>query len=88
MYFVYSVFTAAGVILLSPYLLVRGMGRRQYLKNLPERMGRRFPPELSWRLRFGGARRDLGTRRVGGRSAGGTAAGALFEAAISAIGDW
>ncbi len=46
MYFVYSVFTAAGVLLLSPYFLIRGMGRRQYLKNLPERMGRRFPPEL------------------------------------------
>ena len=47
MYFVYSVFTAAGVLLLSPYFLIRGMGRRQYLKNLPERMGRRFPPELT-----------------------------------------
>ena len=47
MYFVYSVFTAAGVLLLSPYLLLRGMGRRQYLKNLPERMGMRFPPELT-----------------------------------------
>jgi 3-deoxy-D-manno-octulosonic-acid transferase len=57
MYFVYSVFTAAGVILLSPYLLVRGMGRRQYLKNLPERMGRRFPPELS----DGNAAAGLGT---------------------------
>jgi 3-deoxy-D-manno-octulosonic-acid transferase len=52
MYFVYSVFTAAGVLLLSPYLLLRGMGRRQYLKNLPERMGMRFPPEL---LAAGGA---------------------------------
>jgi 3-deoxy-D-manno-octulosonic-acid transferase len=46
MYFVYSVFTAVGVLLLSPYLLLRGLGRRQYLKNLPERMGMRFPPEL------------------------------------------
>jgi 3-deoxy-D-manno-octulosonic-acid transferase len=46
MYLVYSVFTAVGVVLLSPYLLIRGLGRRQYLKNLPERMGRRFPPEL------------------------------------------
>jgi len=46
MYFAYSVFTAVGVLLLSPYLLLRGLGRRQYLKNLPERMGMRFPPEL------------------------------------------
>jgi 3-deoxy-D-manno-octulosonic-acid transferase len=46
MYFFYSLFTAAGVIVLSPYLLVRGLGRRQYLKNLPERLGRRFHPEL------------------------------------------
>jgi 3-deoxy-D-manno-octulosonic-acid transferase len=46
MYFVYSVFTAAGILLLSPYFVIRGMGRRQYLKNLPERMGKRFPPEL------------------------------------------
>ena len=47
MYFVYSALTAVGVLLFSPYLLVRGMGRRQYLKNLPERLGRRFPPELT-----------------------------------------
>src|SRR5579872_2546718 len=46
MYFVYSVLTAVAVVLLSPYLLVRGAGRRQYLKNLPERMAWRFPPEL------------------------------------------
>jgi len=47
MYFVYSVLTAAVVILLSPYLLVRGAGRSQYLKNFPERMAWRFPPELA-----------------------------------------
>jgi 3-deoxy-D-manno-octulosonic-acid transferase len=46
MYLVYSVFTALGVLLLSPYLLIRGLGRRQYVRNLPERMGRRFPPDL------------------------------------------
>ena len=46
MYFVYSVLTAAAVVLLSPYLLVKGAGRRQYLKNFPERMAWRFPPEL------------------------------------------
>ena len=81
MYFVYSVFTAAGVLLLSPYFLIRGMGRRQYLKNLPERLGRRFPPELR-DADAGGAGGDLGTRRVGGRGAGGFAAGAVAEAAI------
>ncbi len=46
MYFLYSVLTAAVVLLLSPYLLVKGAGRRQYLKNLPDRMAWRFPPEL------------------------------------------
>lgn len=47
MYFVYSILTAAAVILLSPYLLIRGAGRRQYLKNFPERMGWRFPQQLA-----------------------------------------
>jgi 3-deoxy-D-manno-octulosonic-acid transferase len=55
MYFVYSVLTAAAVVLLSPYLLVRGAGRRQYLKNLPDRMAWRFPPELTAKNSAGGA---------------------------------
>jgi 3-deoxy-D-manno-octulosonic-acid transferase len=57
MYFLYSLVTAAAVVLLSPYLLVRGLGRRQYLKNLPDRMGWRFPPELT-------AKRDAGTGAI------------------------
>jgi len=46
MYFFYSMFTAAGVILLSPYFLVKGIAQGKYLRNLPERLGRRFPAEL------------------------------------------
>jgi 3-deoxy-D-manno-octulosonic-acid transferase len=46
MYALYSLLTAAGVLLLSPYFLVRGMIQRKYLGNLPERLGWRFPPEL------------------------------------------
>lgn len=47
MYFLYSFLTGAAVLLFSPYLLVRGAGRRQYLKNLPDRMAWRFPPKLA-----------------------------------------
>ncbi len=39
MYFLYSVLTAAGVILLSPYFLVRGLRHGKYLHSLRERMG-------------------------------------------------
>ena len=46
MYALYSLLTAAGVFLLSPYFLVRGLIRRKYLSNIPERLGWRFPPEL------------------------------------------
>jgi 3-deoxy-D-manno-octulosonic-acid transferase len=34
------------MLLLSPYLLVRGLIQGKYLSNIPERMGWRFPPEL------------------------------------------
>lgn len=46
MYALYSLLTAAGLLLLSPYFLVRGLMQRKYLSNLPERLGWRFPQEL------------------------------------------
>jgi len=46
MYALYSLLTAVGVLLLSPYFLIRGLIQGKYLANLPERMGWRFPPEL------------------------------------------
>lgn len=46
MYALYSLLTAAGMLLLSPYLLLRGLIQGKYLSNMPERLGWRFPPEL------------------------------------------
>ena len=46
MYALYSLLTAAGMILLSPYFLVRRWIQGKYLNNIPERLGWRFPPEL------------------------------------------
>lgn len=46
MYALYSLLTAAGVLLLSPYFLVRGLIHGKYLSNIPERLGWRFPPGL------------------------------------------
>jgi 3-deoxy-D-manno-octulosonic-acid transferase len=45
-YLIYSLLTAAGMILLSPYFLLRAMVRGKGLDNLPERLGWRFPAEL------------------------------------------
>ncbi len=47
MYALYSLLTAASVLLLSPYFLLRGLIQGKYLSNIRERMGWRFPPELS-----------------------------------------
>ena len=47
MYFLYSLITAAGLVLLAPYFLARGLRRDKNLRNLPERLGLRFPPELA-----------------------------------------
>src|SRR5579863_9552161 len=58
MYALYSLLTAAGMLLLSPYFLLRGLIQGKYLGNLPERMGWRFPPEL----------RDAKTRDSAGKS--------------------
>lgn len=46
MYALYSLLTALGVLLLSPYFLVRGLFQGKYLRNIPERLGWRFPREL------------------------------------------
>jgi 3-deoxy-D-manno-octulosonic-acid transferase len=47
MYFLYSVVITAGLIVLAPYFLLRGLRRGKNLRNLPERLGLRFPPELT-----------------------------------------
>ena len=45
MYFLYSVFTFIGMLLLAPYYAVQGFRRGKYWHNLRERLGR-LPPEL------------------------------------------
>ena len=45
-YFLYSAITGAGMLLLSPYFLYKGLRERKYLQNLPERMAWKFPTEL------------------------------------------
>ena len=47
MYLLYSLVTAVGTILLTPYVLLRKVRREKYLPNLRERLGLRFPPELA-----------------------------------------
>ncbi len=39
MYLLYSLLTAAGMVLLSPYFLIRGLLRGKDLGNIPERLG-------------------------------------------------
>lgn len=46
MYALYNLLTAVGMILLSPYFLVRGLIHGKYLDNIPERLGWKFPAEL------------------------------------------
>ena len=60
MYAFYSLLTGTAMVLLSPYFLVRGMISGKYLRQVAERLGWRFPPEL----------------RVGGMSVPGSDAGA------------
>jgi 3-deoxy-D-manno-octulosonic-acid transferase len=45
-YTLYSLLTAAGMILLSPYFLIRGLIHGKYLGHVRERLGWGFPPEL------------------------------------------
>ncbi len=40
MYFLYSVLTAAGMLLLVPYFLIQGLRRGKYLHSIGERLGR------------------------------------------------
>jgi 3-deoxy-D-manno-octulosonic-acid transferase len=47
MYFLYSLITAVGTILLTPYVLASKVQRKKYLPNLWERLGLKFPPELA-----------------------------------------
>ena len=46
MYSLYSLLTAVGMFLLSPYFLVRGLAGGKYFGNLRERLGWAFPEEL------------------------------------------
>jgi len=46
MYALYSLLTAAGMLLLSPYFLVRGLMDGKYLGNIRERLGWKFSNEL------------------------------------------
>src|SRR3984893_7338601 len=47
MYFLYSLITAVGTILLTPYVLLSQVRRKKYLPNLSERLGLKFAPELT-----------------------------------------
>ena len=46
MYALYSLLTAAGMVLLSPYFLIRGLIDGKYLGHVRERLGWGFPQEL------------------------------------------
>jgi len=46
MYVLYSLLTAAGMVLLLPYFLIRGLIRGKNVNNVRERLGWKFPPEL------------------------------------------
>src|ERR1035437_820789 len=46
MYLLYSLLTAAGMVLLSPYFLIRGLMRGRDLSNIPERLGWKCPSSL------------------------------------------
>lgn len=47
MYFLYSLVTAAGIVLLAPYVLLSSARRRKYLPSLWQRLGFQYPPELA-----------------------------------------
>jgi 3-deoxy-D-manno-octulosonic-acid transferase len=46
MYALYSLVMAAGMLLLLPYFLLRGLVQGKYLNNIRDRLGWRFPAEL------------------------------------------
>jgi 3-deoxy-D-manno-octulosonic-acid transferase len=47
MHFVYNVLTTAALLFFAPYFLLRDWRRGKSLRNLPERLGLRFPPEVA-----------------------------------------
>src|ERR1700688_2076133 len=59
MYALYSLLTAAGMLLLSPYFLLRGLVQGKYLGNIPERLGWRFPAELGGENSSGSAEKAI-----------------------------
>ena len=89
MYVLYSLLTAAGMFLLSPYFLIRGLIRGKYLDNIPERLGWKFPAGAS-RRQSGGTQGkiDLDPRGFRGRSAGRVALGEAAQATIPATCGW
>src|SRR5260370_1509319 len=58
MYALYSLLTAAGMLLLSPYFLIRGLIEGKYFGHIRERLGWGFPLELRTRSE---GRRSEGT---------------------------
>ncbi|HXP80453.1 MAG TPA: 3-deoxy-D-manno-octulosonic acid transferase [Verrucomicrobiae bacterium] len=59
MFALYSLLTAAGMLLLSPYFLLRGLIQGKYLSNITERLGWRFPPELRHENSPGSAEKSI-----------------------------
>jgi len=59
MYALYSLLTAAGMLLLLPYFLLRGLIQGKYLDNIAERLGWRFPPELRHENSPGSAEKSI-----------------------------
>jgi 3-deoxy-D-manno-octulosonic-acid transferase len=55
MYFLYSLITGIGAVLMGPYVLLSDVRRKKYLPNLSERLGLKFPPELATNGRNSGA---------------------------------
>lgn len=47
MYFLYSLITGIGAVMMVPYVLLSDVRRKKYLPNLTERLGLKFPPELA-----------------------------------------
>jgi 3-deoxy-D-manno-octulosonic-acid transferase len=59
MYALYSLLTAAGMLLLSPYFLLRGLVQGKYLSNIPERFAWRFPPKLRYQRPGGSPEKSI-----------------------------
>src|ERR1017187_68978 len=59
MYLLYSLLTAAGMVLLSPYFLIRGLMRGKDLSNISERLGWKFPSSLRGFASAGAHRKSI-----------------------------